>query len=92
MQPRLSSAQAPVIYTDFPFNLTRFFQGKHLIKFLANKMHDFQDVVLHDCMFIFDAGQVYSKLHLTKLKKKEVTENPKPQTRDKNWFFENPKP
>ena len=50
-------------------------------------MKDFRNFVLD-----FDAEQVYLKLQVTNLKNKEVTVNPKPQTLEKNWFFENPVP
>ena len=32
------------------------------------------------------------KLEVTNVKNKEVTANPKPQTLEKNWSFENLKP
>ena len=75
-----------MISPDFSLELTGFFPGKHLIHFLVLKMKDFRNFVLD-----FDAEQVYLKLQVTNLKNKEVTVNPKPQTLDKNWFFENPK-
>ena len=40
-------------------------------------MHDFWNFVLHNCILIFDALQVYLKLQVTKLKNKEVTANHK---------------
>ena len=55
-------------------------------------MKDFQNFVLHNCILVFDAEQVYLKLQVINLKNKEVTVNPKPQTLEKNWFFENPIP
>ena len=39
------------VYPDFPLDLTRFFQGKHLIQFLADKMHHFRNFVLRNCIF-----------------------------------------
>ena len=77
---------------DFPFKLTGFFPGKHLIHFLVLKMKDFRNFVLDNCILDFDAEQVYLKLQVINLKNKEVTVNPKPQTLEKNWFFENPIP
>ena len=53
-------------------------------------MKDFWNFVLDDCIFVFDAEQVYLKLQATNLKNKEVTVNPKPQTLEKSWFFEKP--
>ena len=83
-----------VIYPDFPLDLTGFFPGKHLINFLANKMQDFRNFVLHNCILDFDAEQVYLKLQVKNVKNKEVTANPKSQALGKNWSFEtlNPKP
>ena len=61
---------------------------------MANKMHDFRVFVLHNCVLVFDAEQVYLKLQVTKFKNKKVTTHPKLLTLEtsKNWFFENPKP
>ena len=67
-----------VIYPDFPLNSTGFFQGKHLIQFLAYKMQDFWNFVLHNCILNFDAEQVHLKPQVTNVKNKEVTANPKP--------------
>ena len=39
----------------FSPRLTRFFQGKHLIRFLYYKMQDFWNFVLLKCFLIFDA-------------------------------------
>ena len=52
---------------------------KHLIQFLANKIQDFWDFVLHSCIPIFDAEQVYLKPEITNFKNKEATANPKPK-------------
>ena len=52
----------------------------------------FRNLVLHNCILVFDAEQAYLKLQVINLKNKEVIVNPKPQTLEKNWFFENPKP
>ena len=81
-----------MIDPDFPLDLTGFFSGKHLIQFLANKMQDFRNFVLLNCILSFDAEQVYLKLQVTTVKNKEVTANPKPQTLEKIWSFENPEP
>ena len=72
--------------------MTGFFQGKHLIHFLVLKMKDFRNFVLDNCILDFDTEQVYLKPQVTNLKNKKVTANPKLQTLEKNWFFENPKP
>ena len=74
---------------DFPLELTGFFPGKHSIHFLVLKMKDFWNSVLDNCILVFDGEQVYLKLQL---KNKEVTVNPKPQTLEKSWFFDNPIP
>ena len=84
--------QPQVISPDFPLQLTGFFPGKHLIQFLVLKMKDFQNFVLDNCILDFDAEQVYFKLQVTNLKNNEVTVNPKSQTLEKIWFFENPIP
>ena len=55
-------------------------------------MNDFWNIVPHKWFLDFDAEQVYLKPQVTNLKNKEVTANPKPQTLEKNWFFENPIP
>ena len=74
---------------DFSLELTGFFPGKHLIHFMVLKMKDFRNFVLDNCIFDFDAEQVYLEPQVTNLKNKKVTANPKPQTLKKNWFFEN---
>ena len=79
-----------VIYPDFPLNLTEFFPGKHLIHFWANKMLDVRNFVVPNCVFNFDAEQLYFKLQITKFKNKEVTVNPTvptPQTSEKRLAF-----
>ena len=81
-----------MIYPEFPLELTGFFSGKHLIQSLVLKRKDFRNFVLHDCILVFDAEQVYLKLQDINLKNREVTVNPKPQNLGKNWFFENPIP
>ena len=78
-----------MIYPDFPLNLAGFFSGKHFIPFLANKIQDFRNFVLHKCILNFDAEEVYFKLQVTNVKNKEVTANPKPQILDKNRSIEN---
>ena len=55
-------------------------------------MKDFWNFVLDNCILNFDAEQVYLMPQVINLKNKEVTVNPKPQTLEKNWFFENPIP
>ena len=55
-------------------------------------MKDFRNFVLDNCILVFDAEQVYLQLQATNLKNKEVTVNPKPQTLEQSWFFENPIP
>ena len=87
-EPSLQFVTSP----DFSLELTGFFQGKRLIRFLVLKMKDFRNFVLDNCILDFDAEQVYLKLQATNLKNKEVTVNPKPQILEKNWFFENPIP
>ena len=77
---------------DFSLEVTGFFPGKHLIHFLVLKRKDFRNFVHDNCILDFDAEQVYLKLQVTNLKNNEVTVNPKPQTLEKNWFFENPIP
>ena len=92
-----------MIYPDFPFDQIegklrfdefdpRFFPGKpeHLIQFLPNKMQDFRNCVLHNCISNFDAEQVYLKLQVNNVKNKEVTSNPNPLTLEKNWSFKKP--
>ena len=74
--------------------IDQIFQGKHLIYFLVLKVKDFWNFVLHNCILVFDAKQVYLKLQVTNLKNKEVTVNPKPQTLEKIGFSKTlyPKP
>ena len=81
-----------MISPDFALELTGVFPGKLLIHFLVLKMKDFRDFVLDNCILDFDAEQVYLKLQVINLKNKEVKVNPKPQTLEKNWIFENPTP
>ena len=83
-----------MISPDFPLELTRIFPGKHLINFLVLKMKDFWNFVLHNCILVFDAEQVYLNLQVNNLKNKEVTVKPKPQTLRKICFSKalNPKP
>ena len=75
-------------------NLTGIFPGKHLIQFLAKKIHKFRNYVVDNCILIFDAEQVYLKLQVTKFTNKEVTAKPKPQTLEKLVFLKplNPEP
>ena len=81
-----------VISPVFPLELTGFFPGKHSIHFLVLKMKDFRNFVLHNCLLVSNAEQVYLMLQVINLKNKEVTVNPKTQTLKNNWFFENPIP
>ena len=67
-----------VIYPEFFLDLTGFFPVKHLIQFLVIRMQDFRNIVLHNCIVISDAKQVYLQLQVTNFKTNEVTENPKP--------------
>ena len=72
-------------------NLTGIFPGKHLIQFLANKIHKFRNYIVDNCILIFDAEQVCLKLQVTKFTNKEATAKPKSQTLEKIGFFETPK-
>ena len=76
-----------VIFPDFSLELTGFFFGKAFIHFLVHKMKDFRNFVLHNCIRVFDAEQVYLMFHVTNLKNKKITVNPivTPHPR-KNWF------
>ena len=56
------------------------FSGKNLIQLKVNKMQDFRNFILHSCILIFDAEQVYLKHQVRIFWNKEVTANPKPQT------------
>ena len=47
-------------------------------------MQDFLNFVLHYCILNLDTEQVFLKLQVTNVKKKEVTAYPKPQTLEKN--------
>ena len=60
----------PVIYPDFPLDLTGFFGGRHLIQFRANKMQDFRN---------FNLKRSNLKRRVTNVNKKEVTANAKPK-------------
>ena len=62
----------PVIFPDFPLELTGFFPEKHLIQFLVLKMKDFRNFVLDNCILDFDAEQVYLKLQVTNLKNNKL--------------------
>ena len=73
-----------MIYPSFPLDLDGFFQRKPLILFVAYKMQDFLNFVLHYCILNLDTEQVFLKLQVTNVKKKEVTAYPKPQTLGKN--------
>ena len=63
------------MYPDFFLDLTGYFPGKHLIRFLANKMQDFRNLVLNNCILEFDAEQVYLKLQVPNVSK-HSTSNP----------------
>ena len=47
-------------------------------------MKEFLNFLLHSCILVFDAEEVYLKLQVINLKNKEVTVIPKPQTLEKN--------
>ena len=81
-----------MISPDFFPRIDKFFFREALNSFLVLKMKDFWNLVLHDCVLIFDAEQVYFKLQVTNLKNKEVKVSPQPETLEKNRFFENPIP
>ena len=57
-------------------------------------MHNFLNFVLHDCILIFVAEQVYLMPQVTNVEKKEDTANLKPESLGKNCFSKtlNPKP
>ena len=59
------------------------FRWEALNPFLVLKIKDFRNFILHNCILVFDAEQVYLKLQVTNLKNKEVTVNHKPQTLEK---------
>ena len=63
------------------------FSGEHLIQFIANKMQDFRNFVLHNCILIFDDGQFYSKPQVSNFKNKAVAALPYPQTLSKIDFL-----
>ena len=65
---RAARWRARVIYPDFPLDFTGFFPGKLLIQFLANKMQDFRNFVLHNCILDVDAEQVFPKPQITNVK------------------------
>ena len=50
---------------------TRIFSGEALNQFLTNKMKDFRNFVLHNCILNFDAEQVYlkSKFPISRIRK-----------------------
>ena len=52
------------ISPDFSLELTRLFPEKHLILFLVLMIKDFRNFVLHNCILVFDAEQVYLKLQV----------------------------
>ena len=81
-----------MIYTDFPLDLTGFSPGKHLIQYLVLKMHDVRNFVLHNWILSLDSETDYLKLQVAQVKNTDVTANPKPQTLEINWSFENPEP
>ena len=68
----------------FP-QIDQIFPGRHLIQFLANKIQEFQNFVLHNCILIFDAEQVYLKPQVTKINNKEVAANPTTQMTVKSF-------
>ena len=68
----------------------RIFSGEALDPIFSQRDAGF--FVLHTCILIFDAEQVYLKPQVSNLMNKEVKEDPNPQTLSKNWFFETLKP
>ena len=45
------------------------------LQFITNKIQDFWNFVLHNCIVIFESKQVYLGLEVTNFKIKEVTAN-----------------
>ena len=84
-----SKRQLAVIFLEYPLDLTRFFSEKHLIQFSADKMQDFRNFALHNCILIFDAEHIYLN-QVSNFKNKEVTANPKPQTLRKKLVYRKP--
>ena len=72
-----------MIYPDF----ASIFPGEALIPFLAKKVQEFRNFVLHNWILNFDAEQVYPKLQVTNVKNKEVTAKPKSQILKRSLFF-----
>ena len=68
----------------------RIFSGEALDPIFSQR--DARFFVLHNCILIFDAEQVYLKPQVSNFMNKEVKEDPNPQTLSKNWFFETLKP
>ena len=66
----------PVIYPDFPLDLTGFFGGRHLIQFRANKMQDFRNFNLKRSNL---KRRDSRDGRVTNVNKKEVTANAKPK-------------
>ena len=62
----------------FFLDLTRFLPGTHLIQFWANKIHDFRNIFLNNCILIFDAEQFYLKVS-SRIRKLHQTLNPNPR-------------
>ena len=83
MAAPLLLSQCPVIYSDFPLDLTGFFSAKLLIQFLADKMQDIRNFVLHYFILVFDAVKVHLRLQVTNVSNQEVTAKHKPQTLEK---------
>ena len=55
-------------------------------------MHDVRNFVLHNWILSLDSETDYLKLQVAQVKYTDVTANPKPQTLEINWSFENPEP
>ena len=72
-----------MISPAFPLELTGFSPRKHFIHFLVLKIKQYGNFVLHNCILVFDAEQVYLKLQVTSLKNKEITVS---QTLEKSGF------
>ena len=88
------STRSWVNFPDFPLEWTGFFQRKHVIQVLANKMQDFRNFVPHNSILNFDSEQVDLKSQVTNIKNKEVTTNPKTRSLERLGISKtlNPKP
>ena len=87
----LGRATAPSDLSRLSPQFDHIFFGKHLIHFLADKMQDFRNFVLHKSILDFDSEQIYLKPQVTNVKNKEVKAKPKPQTLEKIGLSKPPK-